>query len=366
MTILEFIRKPPCRLSETAALLVLCVAVISVSGRTAFAQSSAASQSHMSESLRSSVSKVVVIAGQSPAGQAVTGSYEQTTDGLVGGIDSGSKISTVSKDIGGIPVSFPIPMLTIPGMIYGGLSGAAKREIQEFRDALTKELSQAGNQTLSSGGLAEDVYFGFKNLPNLESKVFATNTPIPADTDAVLYVGLNDIVIDVQGKEAILTSSARATLRRLSDGAAMFENVIQYQDRDTLSNWTDDNNALWRDYVNFARHYLGREISAEVFERVKPNRELHPVESETVDSVKRNNWQGVTESTSPTLAWKMTFLGGDGYGSWVDSVDESNTFYEVEIYDAHQLIYAEYNVQGSSHTLAMEVGGFTTNAPRWT
>ncbi len=36
-------------------------------------------ESHMSEALRSSVHKVVVIAGQSPAGQAVTASYETET-----------------------------------------------------------------------------------------------------------------------------------------------------------------------------------------------------------------------------------------------------------------------------------------------
>lgn len=310
-------------------------------------------QTHMPEMHRSSVRKVVVIAGDSPSGQWVSGSYEKETDGLVSGIDSGSKIGTISREIGGFPVSFPIPMLTIPGAIYGGLTGAAKREIQEFRDALTEELASAGNQTLSSDGLAEDVYFGLKSLPNLESKVFARITPIPDDTDAVLYVGLNDITIDVQGKEAILTSAARATLRRLSDGATMYENTIHYQDRDTLSNWTKNENALWRDYVNFARHYLGREISAEVFDRVALQHELIPAESDTVKRIKKNHWQSVTRSTSPTLGWELKLLGGDAYGAWAESIDASDIYYDVEIYDPHQLVYAEYEIQGGSHTLLM-------------
>lgn len=309
----------------------------------------------MSEGHRSSVKKVVVIAGQSPVVQSVTGSYEQETEGLVGGIDSGSRMGTISKEIGGFPISFPIPMLTIPGAIFGGLSGAAKREIQEFRDALTDELSGAGNQTLSSDGLATDVYFELRNLPNLQSKVYARTTPLPNDIDAILYVGLNDITIDVQGKEAILTASARATLRRVSDGSAMYENIIQYQDRDTLSNWTDNDNALWRDFVNFARHYLGREISAQVFDRVVLRHELQPVKTDTVARVKKNQWQGVSRSTTPTLAWDLRLLGGDTYGAWAESIDESDIYYDVEIYDTHQLVYAEYQLQGSSHTLAMEL-----------
>ena len=309
----------------------------------------------MSETHRSSVKKVVVIAGESPASQTISGSYEKATEGLVDGIDSGSRIGTISKEIGGVPISFPIPMLTIPGAIFGGLSGAAKREIQEFRDALTEELSAAGNQTLSSDGLAADVYFGLKSLPNLESKVFARTTPVPNDTDAILYVGLNDITIDVQGKNAILTASARATLRRRSDGLAMYEDIIQYQDRETLSNWTDNDNALWRDFVNFARHYLGREISAVVFDRVTLQRELQPTQTDTVKRVKKNEWQGVSKSTSPTLAWDLTLLGGDSYGTWADSIDESNIYYDVEIYDPNRLVYAEYEIQGSSHTLLMEL-----------
>lgn len=180
---------------------------------------------HMLEALRASIKKVVVIAGASPRGQSVTGSYEKATDGLVGGIDFGSRIGTISKEIGGVPISFPIPILTIPGAIYGGLSGAAKREIQQFRDQLTEELARAESRSLSGDGLATDVYFGLLSLPNLETKVIAPTTPMPENTDAILYVGLDSVTIDVQGKDAIVTTSARATLRRLSDGRDLYEKV---------------------------------------------------------------------------------------------------------------------------------------------
>ena len=313
------------------------------------------SHTHMSEALRSTVKKVVVIAGESPANQEITGSYEKDTPGLVGGMDSGSKIGTISKEIGGVPINIPISILTIPGAIYGGLSGAAKREIQEFRDALTEDLAQAADQPLTNDGMGSDVYFGLRSVPGLDTKLLAPTTPIPDDTDAILYVSFNGVTIDVQGKEAILTASVGVTLRRLSDGKDLYERAIQYQDRDTLKNWTKNENALWHDYANFARHYLGRELSAEVFDRIELRHELRPKKSDTVARVKKNEWHGVSRSTSPTLAWELTLLGGDSYGSWADAIDESDIYFDVEIYDMHTLVYAEIQVQSPFHTLVFEI-----------
>lgn len=323
----------------------------------------ATSHTHLEESVRSSVKKVVVVPGTNPASQEVTGTYEKDTPGLIGGIDEGSRVGTISKDIGGIPVSIPIPILTIPAAIFGGLSGSAKRQIQEFRDELTEDLAQAANQPLTSDKLALDVFWGLRRLPSLDSKLFAPTTPVPADTDAVLYVNVSAVTIDVQGKEAILTTSATVTLSRLSDGQKLYERQIQYSDRDTLDNWTENDNALWHDYANYARHYLGREISAEVFDRIKLRHELQPLETDTVARVKKNDWQGVSKSTTPTLAWELALLGDDSYGPWTKEIDAADVAYDVEIYDAHQLVYAEKQVQDSQHSLTFEIEACKTY--RW-
>ncbi len=98
------------------------------------------SHTHMSEALRSEIKKVVVLPGPSPANQAITGTYEKDTPGLIGGIDAGRRAGTISKEVGGVNVNIPFPILTIPGAIVGGISGASKREIQEFRDVLQRIL----------------------------------------------------------------------------------------------------------------------------------------------------------------------------------------------------------------------------------
>jgi len=310
---------------------------------------------HMPESIRSTVKQVVVIAGQAPTSQAVTGSYEKDTPGLVGGMNEGSRIGTISKEIGGVPVNIPIPVLGTLGAIFGGLSGAAKQEIQEFRDALTEELVRAESPPLRSDGLALDAFWDIRKLPNVESQLFAPTVEIPADTDAVLYVNLDGLEIDVQGKEAIITTSATATLRRLSDGRNVYETAIRYQDRDTLSNWTQNENALWRDYTNFARYYLGREIAADVFGRVELNHKLRPKETDTTERARKNERQYISESQTPTLAWELILDDGNSYGAWTDNIDESVIFYDVEIFDNRHLVYYENRVPDPSHTVAFEL-----------
>jgi hypothetical protein len=287
--------------------------------------------------------------------EEVTGTYEEATDGLFGGIDSGSRVGTISKDIGGLPVNLPIPGLAIPSMIYGGLSGATKRQIQDFRDELTKQLAQAGNEPLTNNGLAQDVYSEIRTLPALDSKMIAITTPIPEDTDAVLFVGFQGIGIDVQGKEAIITTSATATLRRVSDARDLYQSIVAYTDRDTLSNWTANDNALWRDYANFARHYLGRELSADLFDRIELEHELLPVETESADQNRKNNTLFVSKSLRPTLAWELELADSAAYRAIADEIDESNIYYDVEIYDAQQLVYYAEQIQGPRHALEIEL-----------
>ena len=171
----------------------------------------------MSDALRASLRKVVIMPGESPANQEVSGSYDKATKGLYDGMVSGSTAGTVHTDVGPVNVSVPIPILTLPGMIFGGVAGATQREIQEFRDALTEDLAAASSQQLVNEKVAADVYSEVRMLPNLEPDLFATTTPVPADTDAILYVSIKDVTIEVQGKEAIITTTAIATMHRRSD-----------------------------------------------------------------------------------------------------------------------------------------------------
>ena len=331
--------------------------------KTASAPSAPVASSPMSEALRTSLRKVVIVPGESPANQAVSGSYEKATKGLYEGMVTGSTAGTVRKDVGPVNVSVPIPILTLPGMIVGGIAGATQREIQEFRDALTEDLVSAPSPQLVNEKIAADVYSEIRTLPNLDPNLFAPTTPVPADTDAILYVSIKDVTIDVQGSEAIITTTAIATMHRRSDETDVYERAFQYQDRDALSNWTKNDNAVWRDYANFARHYIGREIAAEIFGSVALEHTLVPVKSGDVRLNRKNRWQGTSKTLSPTLAWKLDLPGGAADPAWASSIGESDIYYDVEIYDLNRPVYSGERIRGSSHTVAAKLDACRTY--RW-
>lgn len=317
---------------------------------------------YLSENVRTSIDKAVIIGGESPPQEEISGSYRKETAGLVGGMSDGSRLGTISQEIGGVNVNFPVPILTIPGAIFGGLSGATRREIQEFRDALTKELSEAESKPLTNDGLALDVYQELGRLSSPDTKLFAPSVPIPEDTDAILFVSFDNVGIDVKGDEAVLAVSAKATVRNPDDGLKIYETVVAYEDRDTLKNWTANDNALWKDYANFAAHYLAREITAVLFGRVEPAHQLKPAESATVSRVKRNDWQGVSKSKTPTLAWELVPSTASP-SPVIAAVRDGDIRYDVEIYDNRRLVYAQREVPGTTHTLGYEIEGCKTY--RW-
>ncbi|MBT8079151.1 MAG: hypothetical protein KJO31_11295 [Gammaproteobacteria bacterium] len=309
----------------------------------------------MSEDLRSKIKRVVVVPGQRPSGRDVGGTYQKDGGGVFGGMDAGSRAGTISTDAGPVPIDIPIPVVREIAMIIGGVSGAYMREVQEFRDALTEDLLQASNQPLRSEALAQDVYHGLRAVPSLEARIFSATTPVPQTTEGVLYVNVDGVSIDVDGKEAILTTTVETTLHHLSDGRDVDTRIIQYQDRDTLSNWTANDNALWHVYANFARHYLGREVSAQLYDRVELKHELKPKKTKSVSLVKKNSWQGESKTTTPTLAWDFELKDDITHAAWVKSVNDANTYFDLEIYDNRTLVYAEEQFQGNSHALAWEI-----------
>ena len=331
------------------------------SGAPAVQAISVESREYLSESVRTSIRKAILIGRESPPQEEISGSYRKETAGLVGGMNEGSRLGTISQEIGGVNVNFPIPILTIPGAIFGGLSGATQREIQAFRDALTRELAEAESKPLANDGLALDVYQELGRLASPETRLFAPSVPIPQDTDAILFVSFQDVGIDVKGDEAVLAVSAKATVRDPSDGLKIYETVVAYEDRDTLKNWTANDNALWKDYANFAAHYLAREITGVLFGRVEAAHELRPAESHTVSRVKKDDWNGVSKSKTPTLAWQR--VAPPSLSPVIAGATDGDVYYDVEIYDNHRLVYSQRQVPEQTHTLTYEIEACKTY--RW-
>ncbi len=316
----------------------------------------------MAEENRASVKKIVVLPGAALASSTITGSYQEATlDGGGGGVSVGGGPQVV-RDVYGIPVgmSFPIFSISTGG---GGESGGVSRKVQASRDALAAKLAEAASAPLSNEALATDVFWRLREDATLEPKIFASDIPIPETTDAILYVRFSDSIIDVQGDVAFLTTSASAALSRKSDNTILYESVVHYRDRDLLENWTRNNSEAWYSFSAFSRHYLAREIAAELYERVNLQSELRPLATATVVPVSDNEWNAVSKTTTPTFAWNLNLDGDETQPAWVKDLGATDVAYEFEIYDQQQIVYGAKNIQESQFTVEMELEACKTY--RW-
>lgn len=323
----------------------------------------AASPGHMPEALRSGIHTVIVVPGASQTDQQLTGSYGKDGLGAAGGMVQGSKLGFPSTGIGNVSVGISIPQLILPGMLAGSLFGMTKQELQDFRDALAKDLANAKDQPLTNSRLALHVYLELRASPDLETRLFAPSLDIPEAADAVLHVSINDVTIDVDRDDAILKTTAEITLNSQSDGSVIYKKWFYYQDKDTLSDWTASDNALWRDYTNFALDYLGRAIAADLFTGVDLVRQLQPAATDTLSMGRNDVWQDSSKSRTPDLAWKLTLAGHQPDYPWADDIDESNITYDLEIFDDHHPIYGQQGIAEPFHTLAYELDACKTY--RW-
>ena len=333
----------PCGIAAT--LLLAC-------GSAAAAQAPESAPGRLAEDLRDSVNRIVVIPG-APGEQEIKGSYEKVTPGLYGGMAAGSRAANPATQVGPMTVGFPIPVLALPGMLAGGIVGVTQREMQEFRDALTEELANASRQPIDNEKLARYVYQELRTLQRPAAGLLAPTTAVPADTEAILHVDVANLAIDVEGDEAVLTTTGRVSIERRSDGSTLYERSVNYQDRAPLARWTADGNQLIEDYANFAMHYLGRQLAAETFAGTGGALGAQPAKSGSFAPERRNAWAGTSRAITPELAWTFSVPeGAVAPDAW-----------DVEVYDARRLVYAAQGVNGSSHTLAKPLAPCVTY--RW-
>ena len=307
----------------------------------------------MPDSLRSEVAELVIVANDAAATDKITGDYEKATPGFVGGVNKGADMANVGTQIGGVNVNFPVPILQLPGALYGGVTGAMERETQEFRDDLTEELANAQSHPLTNSGLALDMYQVLAAQPGLKARLVSSDATIPETTDGILFVGFSDFSIFVEKDEAVLTVSALVELHRRSDGTLMYKREMQYQDRDTLDNWTENERALWHDYANFAAHHLARELSAETFAGVIVSHTLLPEETGSVRRDRKKENRFVSKSWEPELAWSFALLDEKEAGD--AGIAGAEVLYDVEIYDNKRLVYAKRRLAGTSHVITAEL-----------
>ena len=314
---------------------------------------------HMEESVRDLIETVIVMPHTYDAETGVFGTYRRATTPVSRAAIEASIVPLyVAIDIvqrtpnGLVPPEIIIPYLVLPWALAGATYAKIRQEIQEFRDSLTDQLTKSASPPLANEVIAGDLYSQLRRVPGIDANVVAESLTVAVGTDVVLFVKFTSVVIDIQKSDANIETGASATLRRVSDGKTLYYKVFYYQDEDKLKNWIEDDVALWRTYLHFARHYFARQITAELFEKYELRHELRPIPTESVVPRKDDNWQATSKSGNPTLAWDLRLMGRDDYGPWTDEISEANTFFDLEIYDNHRLIYSAHQIADPHHRVS--------------
>jgi hypothetical protein len=299
--------------------------------------------SHMPESIRTAISSVSVHAGTGAPSLYVGGDYGEPTptagdgakEGAAAGLlATGEMVSEDPRALILVPIVLPIAV--IAGSVFGAAAAKVKEQVREFRDELTDAMLDESKPELPSAELARELE-GFLVSAGDIDVVDA------ADADASLTITLSEVAIIVDGNDADISATAYAVLHG-RDGRTLYSNTYEYRDRNSLSNWVAEDNALWNEFTSNARRHIARVASAEMFEAVTTRHVLRPT---------GNAWERRAKAAQPVLEWDFVLLGGDEYDG-TDIADNPVRF-DVEIYDGSRVVYAARDIPEARHEVAAEI-----------
>ena len=303
-----------------------------------------ATADHMPERIRRSVRSVEVVADNRKPELRVGGDYGEyvptTGEGAVGGMAAGASVTgaMVAEDPRAI---FLVPLIFPVALIAGGIGGAAaakiKKELAEFREALADDIVADGNQPMPSDVLASELLDRLGSTDDLLT--------VTEGGDALLTVSITGISVDTEKEDAIIIAFASGVLTSTIDGSVLYSKSLEYTERDSLRNWTADENALWNAYVVNARQFLAAEFVADMFETVRIRNVLRPLKTETFTG----GWSGRAKTSTPTLSWELFLLGGDSYEG---QIDEQDIAFDLRVFDGSRLAYEARRISGTSHEVS--------------
>ena len=314
--------------------------------------------SHLPEADRMAIGSLAIVAASNPANSGVVGHRKtkmSILNAAISGAYGGEQIGSILCYMLLLCALEPdlVNIATAAGAAISAAGAKGQNDFQEFQARLASSLKKAAIPPFTNDVLAWDVYSHIKDLDYTDTVVIGATVPLPENTDMILLVSLEGLVIKIEGKYAIFETTAKAALRRVSTGATVRTNRYKYIDRDTLKNWTDDDSALVANYIKFTQRYFGQEIAADFLQRVELRHVLRPVETDTVSGMSRTDWRGNASADNPTLAWELVLLGDDSYGRWTLALDEDEVEFDLQVFDGYRLVYSAANIAESSYRLGI-------------
>jgi len=237
----------------------------------------------VAEEIRSSVRIIAVKPSSLRPTLVVDGDYGETVptagEGAAAGVGAG--FEATGEMIGEDPRALllaPIilPVAVVVGAIFGAGAAKVQQQLREFRDELTDDLTDENAQTLPSDVLAQNVHEYLKALPDYDAILITAEERVPLEADAILEIRVTELTVTVNGNDAVMKTTAVAELRRSADREILHSNSYSFREKDTLRNWSKDDNALWDLYVEQSQRHFMRQMSSEFFDGIVLRHVLRP------------------------------------------------------------------------------------------
>ena len=324
--------------------------------------------SHVSEEIRASINTVAVRPSSARPALYVEGDYGKTTPTVGEGAKTGAgagvaatgqMIAEDGRALLLVPIILPVAMIV--GTVGGAAAAKIQQEIQEFRDDLTEELSEESNPPLGVDILGEALRARLTRSHDIQTTLIKAEDTVPDNVDAIVDIRVKDLTIMVNGNDAIMTTSAVAELRLTESDRVVYHKTFAYADKETLSDWVKDENALWTDYVDRARRHFTRAISNDFFEGIQLRHVLRPIkDGDDNRNPGKALWSSSVKTETPMLGWELILLGDDAHGAWTEDIDANSATYELEVFNQGRLVYSANNIPTPYHEVETALEGCTT------
>jgi len=119
---------------------------------------------------------------------------------------------------------------------------------------------------------------------------------------------------------------------------------------------TEDDNAIWNDFVDKARRLFVRRISEDFFEKIELRHVLRPAYTDSFSGRAEQDLSSARVNTlTPTLAWELIVFGSDQDGEWPGQLDAAEAVFDLEIYEGDRPVYFADNIPATQHLVQQEL-----------
>jgi hypothetical protein len=312
--------------------------------------------SHMSEELRTGVTRVAVAAGHSEVQFDIGGpDYGKQGDEVSQGMIEGMG-AALSPEMGASGEGAAIYILLLPIILpiaagVGGIAGAAEAHRRESNKEAADALIAAYEGQLPNALLAREIERQLLEFGEIEASLYrdpgAGEPANRIDADALLTVNVSQVSAWAEGSKGRLGVTVEAQLVSLPDHEPLYSDTYRFEDTRSMDAWAENDGQAWREHLRRGKLRISERIVEDLFMQVELRHVLRPLRTPSFEEFR----DGKVETLTPQLSWELVMLGNDTHLDPPLIVNPGATTWELLIQRDEETVYRRLKIAQPTHTL---------------